>query len=779
VNTMRHVPESIDHLVPLVDTDWMAWRSALLRTTGFPVDGLGRLCARDAAQAADACLAGSVSGAQYGQVFAAAQARTSGEVRAIAAEPLFREAITWQNPSVLTALDGLRKTDPGRPANRRQRQRERVIARYWQRYCAKTETIGFFGPVCWVTIDPAEPAVLACPGPDLLRTRRVYLEYWALARYAEQLASQLEVRRWLPPVLQPHLTMHGDEILVPAKPPMTLTRAEVAVLARLDGTRPALDIARETAADPLSGLRKAEDVYLLLDQLVSRRVIRWNFHMPVTRNCEQLLREGIAAIGETQLRSQAAAGLERLSRARDQVAAAAGDADSLSRAIGQLEDEFVAVTGTSPTRKPGQMYAARRIYWEEATRDLAVTFGQPVLDVIARPLAVLAQAARWLSAALAEEYLLALRGLYAELAEELGSAQVPLGHLWFLSQGLFYGSAGRPAELVMAEFGRRWAELFDLDPGRLRSHRIQASGTALMAAAARIFPAADPGWPDARLHSPDLQIGAESTDAIRRGDFTVVLGEFHAAWATNACAGAVSGHPDPAALAAALTADLGPGRIHPLLPSDWPRNTPRLAFALGDDHDVILGILPAPGADRARLLPISAVTVCDDGLELIASAADGRRWPLTAVFARPLSEVAVEAFKLADAGPHGPRITIDRMVIARETWRTTVRECGLAAAGKGADAFLAARRWRQELGLPEQVFIKIGTEVKPFFVDFTGPLYVDSLLHMLRAAQSEGGDQIQVCVTEMLPTPDQAWLPDARGRRYISELRLHIRDPAG
>jgi hypothetical protein len=33
-------------------------------------------------------------------------------------------------------------------------------------------------------------------------------------------------------------------------------------------------------------------------------------------------------------------------------------------------------------------------------------------------------------------------------------------------------------------------------------------------------------------------------------------------------------------------------------------------------------------------------------------------------------------------------------------------------------------------------------------------------------------------VTEMLPTPDQAWLTDARGLRYSAELRVVAVDQA-
>jgi hypothetical protein len=765
------------HLIALPGTQWQAWRHALLRTTGFPADGLDRLCAADTARCADACLAGSASREQFGRSYAQAQLHTSGQMRAIAADPLLREAIAWQNPGMLAALDGLIAAAPRGAANRRQRQRERTLARYWQRYCAKTETIGFFGPVCWASLDPAVPGVCAEPGPGLLRERRVYLEHWAVTAYADLVASRPEARRWLAPMLQPQLTISGSTILDPAQPALDLTRAEAAVLARADGRAPALQIAREAAADPSSGLRKADDVYLLLERMAARGILRWDFNLPVHRECERILRQGFAAIGDEDLRAEAEAGLDRIAAARDKVAASAGDPERLAPAIAGLEAEFTAVTGGRAERRPGEMYAGRRIYWEDATRDLAVTVGQPVLEAIGPPLAVVAQAARWLTSALAGEYLRSLREIYTDLAAGTGSAQVPLGQLWFFAQGLFYGSSQRPADRVVAEFARRWAELLGLDRDRAGGSAVRLTSDVLLGDVGRIFPAERPGWPDARIHSPDLQICAESADAIGRGDFEVVLGELHAAWATNSCAGAVAGFDDPAALTAALTMDLGGGRIHPLLPGDWPRNTARLAFALGDDSDVVLGILPAPGADPDRLLPVTALSVSDAGGELAAAAADGRSWPLTTVFARLLSEVAVEAFKLTGSGPHTPRIVIDRMVVARETWRTTVGECGLTSAAAAADGFLAVRRWRRDLGLPERVFVKIGTEVKPVFADFRGPVYVASLLHMLRAAEREGGPHVPVSVTEMLPQPHDAWLPDAAGRRYLSELRLHIRDP--
>jgi hypothetical protein len=226
-----------------------------------------------------------------------------------------------------------------------------------------------------------------------------------------------------------------------------------------------------------------------------------------------------------------------------------------------------------------------------------------------------------------------------------------------------------------------------------------------------------------------------------------------------------------------LRADLGAGRLRPLLPTSWPRHSSRLAFALENPDDALLGFTPAPGADPDRLVPISSMTVRAVGDVLVAIAADGRRWPLLEVFDRPLAEVAVEAFKLTGTRDHTPRLTVDRLVVAREGWHITLRDCPLDQVLGESEQFLLARAWRRQLSLPERVFAKIGSETKPVFVDFTSPLYVTSFSAMLRAARMAGGDDIPLSISEMLPDTDSAWVPDAVGNRYVSELRLQIRDP--
>ena len=762
------------HRVPLGDTGWSVWRDAVLRTTGFPADGLGLFAAPRAATAADDLLATGTGADQYDKEFDEAVGQAAHRFSELAADPLLREAVTWQNRGALVALDALVRGGGDAPRNVRRRDRERALLKYWQRYCGKNETVGFFGPSCWVTLDPEQPeAARVRPGPRLTRRRWVLFESWALAAYAERIGADLAVRRWWPPMLCPQLSVRDRTVLRPGRPPVPLSPVEAALLAAADGRRPAVDL----VTDPAVGLRRPEDGYALLDRLVERELITWDAALPVSPAAEQVLRTRIDAIGDAAVRTTARAGLDRLCAGRDAVAAAAGDPERLRAALDALDATFTELTGAAPRRREGQMYAGRTLCYEDTSRDLDVVFGAPLLHELAAPLDVLLRAARWLVGALEEAYAAVFRELHDELRAEAGDAPVALADLWFLVQGLFWGAGERPVDRVAADFAARWAGLFGLDTRPAGTTEVRIAVADLVDRVDAVFPPPRPSdWPLARLHSPDLQICAPDADALSRGDYTVVLGELHAAWASFDTAALVNGHPDPGRLRDALAADVGAGRVRLLYPTDWPRRTSRVAEALTGPTDRVLAFRPAPGADPGRVLPTVDLTVTEVDGRLVATAPDGQRWPLTAVFAELLSVHAVDGFKLVAAAPYTPRITLDRMVVARQTWRTTVGESDLAPAAGERDRFLAVRRWRARLGLPEQVYVKLGSETKPCFVDLTSPAYANMLCALVRSAAMSHGDGVPLVVSEMLPGPDRAWVPDAAGRRYLSELRLHVVD---
>ena len=771
-----------DHTIALASGQVSVWRDALLRATGFPAAGLTRLSAPICERAADALIAnpliedGTALVAAFADAFAAAARDNSAAIYDIARDRLFREAVTWQNRSALMTVEQIIAAGPDPHRSSRHRQRERMVARYWQRYCGKTDTIGFFGPVCWAAVDPNELGVSLTAGPGLIRNRTVYLEYWALAALADRLAAEPGIRVWLAPALSPQLTLRGRDLLDPVRPATRLTAAQAAVLVRCDGRRPAWQVADEVTGAGNGGPPHPADVYLLLEQLAARGVVRWDFDLPVSLAAERVFRDKIALIADRDLRAMAQTKLAALSDRRDEVAAAAGDPARLGSALARLDSAFAELTGQEPTRRPGQMYAGRTACLEETTRDLDVMIGAAVLDAIAGPLTVPLVAARWLCCALAEKYLAELSRLHTELAADLGTAEVPLGVLWFLAQDAFYGGDSRPCAAVNAEFTRRWARLFELDRAKPTERELSFTATDLATPLDELFPAGNHAWAAARIHSPDVQFRAKSVEAFGRGEFTAVLSEMHVAWATAGCAAAVAGHADPGRLRRAFRRDMGRGSLHPLLPPDWPRHTPRLAFALDDSEDSQLGFTAAPGADPERLIPISSIAVRREGSGLRAVAADGRSWPLLEVFARPLSETAVEAFKLAGQRPHVPRLTVGRLTVARESWQLRAAGCPVLSASGERDQYLAARRWRADLGLPDYVFVKTVAEVKPIFIDMTSPVSVSVLAATLRAARAARGERASFVVTEMLPEPGEMWVCDAAGQRYAAELRLHIRN---
>ncbi|MFE2617979.1 lantibiotic dehydratase, partial [Micromonospora chalcea] len=756
----------------LGDTGWSVWRDAVLRTTGFPADGLELFTASRAATAADELLATGAGEDRFDKEFEEALRAGAQRFSELAADPLLREAVTWQNRGALVAFDGLVRGGADAARNVRRRDRERALLKYWQRYCGKNETVGFFGPSCWVTVDPAQPEVARVnPGAGLTRRRWVWFESWALTAYAERIGADLAVRRWWPPMLRPHLAVRDRAVLRPGRPPLTLTPVEAELLRAADGRRPAADL----VTDPAVGLRRPEDGYALLDRLVERELITWDAALPVSPDAERVLADRIEAIGDEPARAAARAGFDRLRAARDDVAAAAGDVDRLRVVLDALDATFTELTGVPAARRAGQMYAGRTLCYEDSARDLDVVFGAPLLAELAAPLDVLLRAARWLANALARAYLDVLRGLYEELRAE-SAAPVPLADLWFLAQGMFWGDGERPVDAVAAEFAARWSGLFGLDtlPAGATDVRLRAADLADRVDA--VFPGAGPEWSNAAIHSPDLQICATDADALRRGEYTVVLGELHAAWSSFDCAVFTPSHPDVERLREALAADLGQRRVRLLFPADWPRRTSRTAESLTGPTDRHLAFLDAPGADPARVLPTVDLVVDDVDGELVATASDGQRWPLTEIFAEPFSAHAVDGFKLVAAAPYTPRITVDRLVLARQTWRSTVGESGLAVPNGERERFLAVRDWRRRLGLPEQVYVKFGTETKPCFVDLAAPAFATTLCAMARAARVDGGDDVSFTVSEMLPAPEQAWVPDGQGRRYFSELRLHITD---
>src|SRR3954463_12414172 len=129
----------------------MLWPDFAVRSSGFPVEGL------------------SLFGPDE-------------DLSGVARDPAFREAVAWQSrESLAHAVDKLAAGLNGSPS--RQRRWTDVVASYWQRYCSKNDTIGFFGPLAWGSFAEQGEAIAVRSGV-LERERGLQLETWAVEAVA-------------------------------------------------------------------------------------------------------------------------------------------------------------------------------------------------------------------------------------------------------------------------------------------------------------------------------------------------------------------------------------------------------------------------------------------------------------------------------------------------------------------------------------------------------------------------------------------------------------------
>jgi hypothetical protein len=282
------------------------------------------------------------------------------------------------------------------------------------------------------------------------------------------------------------------------------------------------------------------------------------------------------------------------------------------------------------------------------------------------------------------------------------------------------------------------------------------------------------GWGLARYASPDVFVLAEDAEAVARGDFELVLGEMHVGINTLTQSLFVMQHPDAAELIAETNRDFPGPRLMPMLPKESKalRWSTRSRPALTRSMDYLVGVVDyTADPHRPRTLAGADVLVEDHGGALVAVLPDGEVFALLDVFGHALTNQVMNRFAVQPDHGHTPRITVDKMVLSRETWRFPAGTLAFAAEKSEARRFVAARTWREEQELPRFVFVVSPAEPRPFYVDLDSPVYVNILAKAIRRL-SKAGPAAVLTVSEMLPSPEQAWLTDEQGARYCSELRF-------
>lgn len=701
------------------------------------------------------------------------------EIQALAGAERFREAVIWQNRQALqTGFETLLRSTPAQIVKQAKRRRNSaLVTNYIQRYALKNDSIGFFGPIGCGTLAPTTEAITVVPGSQLLEQRTVYFEGWCIEELATALVREnRQLLYWCAPRQMPHVCLIGTQLSLPFAPPAQLSVEQATVLAACTGQHSAHCIARQLIENPAHGLQNETQVYAILEQLCANKRIVWALEIPPEGNApEQALRYWLERIEDATLREQALAALERLEGARAEVSHAAGDAVRLNEALEKLETTFVALTSTTATRAEGKTYAGRTLVYEDCRRAIDVTFGLDLVQALREPLRLLLTSARWYTFEVANLYQQAFRDAFLELTDDAGTATVNLADFWLWMQPFFSDEEQRLSDLILPEFQQHWQEIFALTEEQQALHQVAYRASDLQERVQQRFAAPSPGWNAACYHSPDLLLNAKDVEAIRRGEYQVVLGELHIAMNTLQITAFLAQHPAPAEILQAAALDVPAPRVWPVL-SKEAFAIYRLRPSLITPKDVYLVYTPdvcAPIATPATPLALSSLVVEERDGELVARTRDGLHcFPIIEVFAELLSRLIYGSFQLFPPHKHLPRITLDQMVVSREAWHFAPQELAFVDEKTPLERFIATRRWAHSHEMPRFVFVKVATEPKPCFVDFESPMYVEMFLKMVRQDMREDPGAISLAITEMLPTPDRLWLQDSAGERYTSELRF-------
>jgi hypothetical protein len=232
-------------------------------------------------------------------------------------------------------------------------------------------------------------------------------------------------------------------------------------------------------------------------------------------------------------------------------------------------------------------------------------------------------------------------------------------------------------------------------------------------------------------------------------------------------------HPAPEELFAETGRDHPAPRLLPLVAKEnKSRLSARIRQSLVRPEDYYVALVDhTADPHRGRVVMSGDATVAEEDGALVVEAPDGARFPAVDVFGHVLTNLAMDLFRPLPEDAHTPRVTIDRLVVARETWRIPAADLGFAGDKDEAARFVRARHFRGRHEMPRHVFVVSPAEPRPFYVDFDSPVYVNILAKAARRLAREHPDGL-LTVTEMLPAPGQTWLTDHQGETYTSELRL-------
>jgi hypothetical protein len=648
-------------------------------------------------------------------------------------------------------VDRLAEEAPGAHTSK-DRQRDRTLALYLQRVCAKNDTVSRFGPTAWGTVGDGDGLVLQLGG---ITARRVELERWAVKALIALANTELDVRPEIAPRLHP--LGHLDE----------------AGFRRLDdGREVVLDAEARALAECCDGVTPGHRLGSLarLASLAERGVICWELEQlaidasPLASLCADVdgWRDGEAR-GRWRPRLEQLVALVR--RFADDTSAPG------RRAILAELRAVLAEIGIAPPSTGRTLYAARNPINENClqsgTIELGARAAERMVDEVSPWFDLFGDAVAYAGARVfrrLHELIVAAphRGpmRYATLA------RIAREHGPGIEDDRLHTSLAREV------FGELRSELAGhlADRPDAPEWQLSADDCAFLRRRHRFPIGGELSYPSA-----DLQVVAASIADAEAGRLEWLVAELHFAPVLTqhvfnwSC-------PDLPALGAAITPSF---ENRPVCVTD--------AFIAAPVHvcgEAMMTTVPDAtyvGVGRPKrgwqaVRPADAELVIDEERCDIRLRHAGR--DLGSIIRTPRLLMGLHPFFPLERAPHTPRLRVGNVVVQRRSWYIESTALGDRSTGVSAAFVSALERERAERGIPRWVFGRpIPGQVraegnfardkdnKPLYYDLESVVFLDILERRLR---KYGG----LILTEMLPSPQQLIWSQPAGR-IAFELRTN------
>lgn len=650
----------------------------------------------------------------------------------IYASERLQEAIWWQNPAFAgNVLPALLRGDCN-ISNSKSRRRLKKFVSYLQRYCAKNEVIGFFGPVGFGHLVSGSTEARDSRGP-WLRDRKVYMEPWVVHALWRHFTSQAPQHAllWLSPKvrLEQGVVFDGS-----ASRRANGGRAITEEMQRL------LERLKQAPQSTETLLGEGFDEATLT---LARRQ-SWISPLPAIPSngfpldwAVQKAQEYHPSIGEPLLKE-----LARFRSCLEQMSVGESRSDRLPHLIQNFQQLIASKNSGQVSRNKGAFYGGRLGFYEEGVRrsmELPAGWVESVLPA----LGLVLRSARWMAletARTADDLLLEKA---RKLHRRYGDGY-PAVLLWEKTIDIFSKPSLLGFPEAEAELSRRWQQALG-EPDLERSE-ASFSCEEVSRQVDLLFPQQTHSYKGARFHSCDILFTAQGK---------AVLGEIHPCLFPFQDLSTTLHHPHIETLRSWYRnrregRDVRPATFVPFTRLHLDGRIDQEAYAvLVDPHHGSW----RPASQQVRL---GDLTVHPSEERFCLRAPNLPDVDLLDFFSGELSELQSLHFSPFSRIGKGHRVEIGGLVVKRADWALKLSDFSSLQPLETAERISRLNRELIRKDLPAQFFARFPKEVKPLLIVRDSVLFLDLFWSLLVASG-------ECRCSEVLPALDEAWLQTPEG----------------